>query len=154
MLVHWIWLATRPGLKDSVKADLVRRFLDPETVFFADSGSFADMENLTRENLDALADKDLRPAMGILEECRKAELRVLTYRDVGYPARLRNITDPPLVFYYKGRVPDFDAAPVIGVVGTRQASPYCLPPKSWDIRLPNAVALWYPAWRTASMPWP
>ena len=126
MLVHWIWLATRPGLKDSVKADLVRRFLDPETVFFADSGSFADMENLTRENLDALADKDLRPAMGILEECRKAELRVLTYRDVGYPARLRNITDPPLVFYYKGRVPDFDAAPVIGVVGTRQASPYGL----------------------------
>lgn len=124
MLVHWIWLATRPGLNDRVKAELVRRFQDPETIFFADSESFSGVEGLTPEGAAALKDKKLQPAEKILEACHRENLQILTFQDAAYPARLRNIPDPPLVFYYKGRLPDLDGTPVIGVVGTRQASPY------------------------------
>ena len=124
MLVHWIWLSTRPHVNDRVKVELVRRFQDPEAIFFADTGSFSDIEGLSVEGKAALADKDLKEAEKILRSCRQKNLSILTYQDAAYPARLKNIADPPLVFYYKGRLPDFDGSPLIGVVGTRKASAY------------------------------
>ncbi|MBO4939202.1 MAG: DNA-processing protein DprA [Oscillospiraceae bacterium] len=124
MLIHWIWLAARPSIHDRVKVELLRQFQDPEAVFYADGGSFDRIEGLTPEGKAALSDKDLRPAEKILDACDREDLRILTYADAAYPRRLQNITDPPLVFYYKGRLPDFDSQPVIGVVGTRKATAY------------------------------
>ncbi|MBE6979317.1 MAG: DNA-protecting protein DprA [Ruminococcaceae bacterium] len=126
MIVHWIWLATRQNLSDRLKVELVRHFQDPENVYFADGESYREIDGLTAEGAAALQDKDLSQANQILDDCDRAGLRILTYRDAAYPSRLKNISDPPLVFYYKGRLPDFDGQPLIGVVGTRGASPYGL----------------------------
>ena len=124
MLVHWIWLSTRPHISDRLKVELVRHFQDPEAIYFADADSFTQVEGLTPEAMAALADKNLTEAEKILRDCRRENLGILTYQDAAYPARLKNISDPPLVFYYKGRLPDFDGSPLIGVVGTRKASAY------------------------------
>ena len=124
MLVHWIWLSTRRSISDRVKAELVRHFQDPEVIYFADAETFSQIENLSDEGKAALADKNLTDAQKILRDCRRENLGILTYQDAAYPARLKNISDPPLVFYYKGRLPDFDGSPLIGVVGTRKASSY------------------------------
>ena len=124
MLIHWIWLAHRPGLSDRVKAGLLQHFRDPEDIFFADAGSFDHIEGLNEEAKTALQDKNLIPAEEILDACSREKLNVLTYRDAAYPVKLKNISDPPLVLYYKGRLPEFDANPVIAVVGTRKASAY------------------------------
>ncbi len=126
MLVHWIWLATRPGVHDRTKVELVRHFQDPEAVYFADRDSYLQISGMTEGTAEALSDKNLSPAEEILDTCRRGRLQILTYQDAAYPARLKNISDPPLVFYYKGTLPDFDASPLIGVVGTRQASAYGL----------------------------
>ena len=126
MIVHWIWLATRNAVSDRLKVELLHHFQDPENVYFADPDSYRQIEGLSLEGMEALKDKDLRPAEKILEDCRKEKLQILTYQDAAYPNRLKNISDPPLVFYYKGRLPDFDGLPLIGVVGTRGASPYGL----------------------------
>ena len=126
MIVHWIWLATRPSVSDRLKVELVRHFQDPENIYFADPDSYRSIEGLSPEALASLQDKDLTPAEQILEECHRCGLHILTYRDAAYPNRLKNISDPPLVFYYKGHLPEFDSMPLIGVVGTRNASPYGL----------------------------
>ena len=126
MLVHWLWLATRPDISDRLKVELVRHFEDPEQIYFADSEQYRVVEDLSPEGITALADKDLSRGEQILEECRQKNIRILTYRDAAYPQRLKNISDPPLVFYYKGQLPDFDGNPLIGVVGTRSASAYGL----------------------------
>ena len=126
MIVHWIWLATRPGISDRLKVELLHHFQDPENIYFADSDSYRQVEELSPEGLESLKDKNLHPAEKILEDCQREKLQILTYRDAAYPSRLKNISDPPLVFYYKGRLPDFDGMPLIGVVGTRGASPYGL----------------------------
>lgn len=126
MLVHWIWLATRPDINDTVKVEILRHFQDPEAAFFADEDSYSGIEGLAAEGIASLMDKNLRQAEEILRECERADLHILTWQDAAYPARLRNITDPPLVIYYKGRLPDFDGYPLIGVVGTRKASAYGL----------------------------
>ena len=124
MLVHWIWLSTRPHISDRLKVELVRHFQDPEAIYFADTASFSQVEGLSPEGMSALMDKNLAEAEKILRDCRRENLGILTYQDASYPARLKNISDPPLVFYYKGRLPDFDGSPLIGVVGTRSASAY------------------------------
>ena len=117
MLVHWIWLATRPSVSDRVKAALLERFGDPEDVFYADEQLYRRVDGLTEECIGALCDKNLRYAQQVLAECAGQDIHILTYRDAAYPARLKNISDPPLVLYYKGRLPDFDGQPLIGVVG-------------------------------------
>ena len=126
MLVHWIWLAHRPGLTDHMKAELLQHFSDPEDIYFADREAFAHIDGFTREMGQALADKDLSASEKILADTMKYKLHILTYRDVAYPKRLKHISDPPLVLYYKGTLPDFDSNPVIGVVGTRKCTPYGL----------------------------
>ena len=126
MLVHWIWLAHRPGVHDCMKAELLRHFSDPEDIYFADIDAFSHIEGLTKEAVMGLRDKDLTSSEKILADVMKYKLHVLTYRDVAYPRRLQHIPDPPLVLYYKGTLPDFDSNPVIGVVGTRQCTPYGL----------------------------
>ncbi len=126
MLVHWIWLAHRPGLTDYMKAELLRHFSDPEDIFFAQEDAFSHIEGLSGEALQGLSDKNLDAAEKTLADVMKYKLHILTYRDAAYPKRLTHISDPPLVLYYKGILPDFDSQPVIGVVGTRKCTPYGL----------------------------
>ena len=125
MLVHWIWFAHRPGLNDRDKMALLQHFRDPEDIYFADDGAF-DAIGLSEEAKTALREKNLTSGEEILEACDREKLHILTCQDAAYPARLKNIADPPTVLYYKGRLPDFDGSPVIGVVGTRKASAYGL----------------------------
>ena len=126
MLLHWIWLATRPGVNDRIKAEVLRHFQDPEDAYYADPAAYAMVEGMTEEAAEVLRDKDLKDAKAILETCENQNIGILTYRDTMYPNRLKNIADPPLVLYYKGKLPEFDALPVIAVVGTRDATPYGL----------------------------
>ena len=126
MLVHWIWFAHRPGLTDRMKRMLLQHFQDPEDIYFADSGAFDHVEGLSPEARESLLDRILTPAEETLEICQREKIHLLTFRDAVYPARLKNIPDPPVLLYYKGTLPDLDGSPVIGVVGTRKASAYGL----------------------------
>lgn len=126
MLAHWIWFAHRPGLGDRGKATLLQHFSGPEEIYFADHSAFEHIPGLTSEAKEALNDKDMTKAEETLELCRREKIHLLTFRDAAYPTRLKNIPDPPVLLYYKGQLPDFDAYPVIGVVGTRKASAYGL----------------------------
>ncbi|MBE6958518.1 MAG: DNA-protecting protein DprA [Ruminococcaceae bacterium] len=124
MLIHWIWLATRPDLSDRQKIAVLEAFRDPEEVFYAEQNSYSDVSGLTQAGAEALADKNLTAAREILDACVDMDIGICTYHDGAYPARLKNIADPPIVLYYKGKLAGLDSSPVIGVVGTRKASVY------------------------------
>ncbi len=124
MLLHWIWLATRPNLNEREKLMLLEQFQDPEDIFYADQTAFSQVEALTKDGFQALQDKNLKQAHAVLAECTRKNIHICTYADAAYPNRLKNIADPPLVLYYKGTLPNFDMAPVIGAVGTRGATAY------------------------------
>lgn len=126
MLIHWIWLAHCPGLTDLEKAALLRHFGDPEDIFYSSMEELCAAVNLHPEAVQALQEKDLTASEKILEQCSREKIRILTIQDAAYPERLKNIPDPPPVLYCKGVLPDLDAVPVIGVVGTRKASAYGL----------------------------
>ena len=120
MPVYWIWFAELRGISLWKKRQLLERFRDPEEIWLAEGKAFpADMAQ-------ALENKDLTRAREIETLCARQHIHVITYADRAYPERLRNIEDPPMVLYVKGHLPDWQAQPVIGVVGTRSASPYGL----------------------------
>ena len=126
MLIHWIWFATRTGMGDKLKSVLLSHFEDPEAIYFAPELEFERFEELGGSAVESLMDKDLTVCEEILQQCQDKKIHILTFRDAAYPNRLRNIPDPPMVLYYKGTLPPFDELPVIGVVGTRKATPYGL----------------------------
>lgn len=123
MLLYWIWLAEHPELTDQQKHILAQRFSDPEELFFAEENT---LSGLDPKIIKALENRDLTTAKTILRKCAQRQIELVCLSDREYPARLRNIPDPPLVLYYKGKLPDFDSQPVIAVVGTRKATPYGL----------------------------
>ena len=126
MRIHWIWLATRSGLSDHSRMTVLAHFGDAEDVYYAPDDAFADVPDLSEAAITSLRDKNLAEAEWIAEECNLKNIQILTWRDAAYPVRLKNISDPPVVLYYKGKLPDFDALPLIAVVGTRSASAYGL----------------------------
>ena len=126
MLLHWIWLATRPGMNDRIKAEVLRHFQDPEDAYYAAPEAYSMVDGMTEEAAASLRDKELKDARAILETCENQNIGILTFQDAMYPNRLKNIADPPIVLYYKGKLPEFDALPVIAVVGTRDATAYGL----------------------------
>ena len=126
MLIHWLWFATRTGMGDKTKSVLLSHFEDPEAIYFAPELEFERFEELGGSAVESLMDKDLTACEEILQQCQDKKIHILTFRDAAYPNRLKNIPDPPMVLYYKGTLPPFDDLPVIGVVGTRKATPYGL----------------------------
>lgn len=124
MLVHWIWLAHRPSVSDRLKQELLAHFREPEDIYYADNDAFDHIPGMTPEAKASLLERDLTRSEEILEVCHNKKIHLLTCRDAAYPARLKNISDPPALLYYKGVLPDLDANPVIGVVGARKASAY------------------------------
>lgn len=124
MLIHWIWLATREHMNDADKLAILSHFGNPEDIYFADVSAYAEVPNMTKQIADSLQDKDLHTAGDILRQCVDLGIHICTFNDGAYPAKLKNITDPPMVLYYVGHLPDLDGSPVIAAVGTRKASSY------------------------------
>ena len=123
MLIHWIWYARLSGLSLHRKQQLLEHFRDPEDIFHAEEGALL-AAGLTREQAEALEKKDLSEAKLIVSRCNNKGIGVMTWEDPEYPDRLRRISDAPLVLYYKGVLPCWNAVPVIGIVGTRSSSAY------------------------------
>ncbi len=121
-ITYWLWLATRCGARFGKR--LLERFGSPEAIWQADRQAFVDIPRLNKNRLDALMEKDLTVAEHIQADCLKQGIQILTLFDEAYPELLRNISDPPLVLYVRGTLPDFTDRLSISIVGTRNCTQY------------------------------
>lgn len=122
MRIHWLWLSRLPKLSAVLKRQLLSCFGNPEELYNADEQALKKVSFLKPEQSAQLLDKDLNDSYRLAEYCERKGIGFITLQDSSYPARLRALEDAPLVLYYKGRLPDFEQRPVIGIVGTRRAS--------------------------------
>lgn len=123
-LKYWLWLSTRKGLGTLNAVRVLEQFGTPEAVYFADEQAIGRIETLSYQGKLSLGDKNLSEAEAILGDCQRLGYRLLTLQDAEYPNRLRNIPDPPLVLYLRGKLPHVDEELVISMVGARRATPY------------------------------
>ena len=126
VLLYWLWFHLLTGLTVSQKRALLEYFHDPEQLYRATESAYRTAVQLPEEGYTALSDKELKNARALAAECSQKRIGIVTIGDSGYPARLRQIPDAPLVLYYRGRLPNWEAYPAIGIVGTRKASGYGL----------------------------
>lgn len=124
--MHWLWLASRGAVSPRVAARLLSSFGTVERIYAADRHALTQTEGLTKAQVDALCDKDTRLADRIAADCDRLGVTILAQTDAGYPDRLRQIADPPVVLYVRGALPDLDRVACVSVVGKRQASAYGL----------------------------
>lgn len=81
--------------------------------------------SLPRKISEALSDIDAvrKRAEEELEYAERHGITVLTPLDDGYPRRLKECDDAPLMLFYKGTA-DLNATHIINIVGTRHSTPY------------------------------
>ena len=119
----WLALALTQGLGPTRIKKLVEHFGRPDRVLHASLTELEATGMLAVSAQSIATGKSLDLAQ---QECAKASeagARVVSLSDVEYPARLKEIYDPPVVLYVRGNV-ELLAKPGIAVVGTRHPTPY------------------------------
>lgn len=66
----------------------------------------------------------LEEARKELDSINKYGISICSFEDTGFPFRLRQCPDTPLVFYYKGKLKSNEHT-YLAIVGTRKASDHC-----------------------------
>jgi DNA processing protein len=119
----WVALAMTPGLGPRLAGKLLTEFGTPAAVFNA---SLTALEAQRLPAAVAQAIHSRQPMSEAAKEVARAEAagcRLLTWDEPEYPARLREIYDPPPLLYVRGNAGLLNRH-MISIVGTRTPTPY------------------------------
>jgi DNA processing protein len=119
----WIALALTPGLGARTAGKLLSQFGTPDAVFSA-SLTALEAQQIPASVAQAIHSRQpMSAAAKEIAQVQAAGCRLLTWDEPEYPARLREIYDPPTILYTRGNI-DLLAKPVISIVGSRRPTPY------------------------------
>ncbi len=122
----WLELAEYLGPRSAAFRPLLDAFGTPEAIFAADESALREVlsEHASGTIRALLRRRKEKRAKEISLYCHRAGVRVLPYDHADYPTPFREISDPPVLVYCRGRLPDFDKFATVGVVGPRKADAY------------------------------
>ncbi len=123
-LVYWIWLSLACTPDTATFARLLESFDTAEEIYNATEYELRAAVGSKSSDCAALINKDLTRAEQIYKFCYTKGVGMLTYEDEEFPESLREIPTPPVMLYYRGRLPDFNKTFRCAVVGTRWLSEY------------------------------
>lgn len=123
-LQYLLWMTEVAGIAPQKGVQLLEVFGSAKAVWEASDKQISGCVKLEETEQKRLKNRSLATPNLILGRCRFQNIRILPIWDEDYPDRLRNIYDPPLVLYIRGRWPDFNRLPAVAVVGQRRATPY------------------------------
>jgi DNA processing protein len=121
--LHWLALKLVPGLGTRKASQLVDTFRVPEMIFRA---SRAELEacGLSGSVAQSIASGcTFEDAADQQQRMLNFGAHIIPIKDARYPSRLRDIFDPPVVLFARGRLELLDSV-MLGVVGTRRPSAY------------------------------
>ncbi len=102
---------------------LLKAFPNPAAIWLAE------LEELVAAGLDpAIAEefmswRETAPVEKITRELAEAGVQTSSINDSDYPKLLKEISDPPAIIFYRGKLPD-NSLPILSVVGTRRCTAY------------------------------
>ncbi len=121
--IGWLALALTPGLGARTAGKLLREFGSPDAIFNA-SLTALEGQRLPAAVAQALhSRRPLSDAAKELAQVQAAGCRLLTWDEPEYPARLREIYDPPPLLYVRGNIELLNRH-LISIVGARRPTPY------------------------------
>ncbi|MCP9464100.1 MAG: DNA-processing protein DprA [Nitrospira sp.] len=124
-LAAWLTLQATEGIGDRTLIKLVQRFGSPQAVLAADVAQLigAGCSKTVAESLRRDPTLDHRRAID--RQCaiiERLNIRVCSFMDPAYPARLKAIADPPPLLYVTGDWP-MSVEAAVAIVGSRRATP-------------------------------
>ncbi len=123
-LQYLIWLAEVAALSPAKAVKLLEAFGTAKAVWETGLERLEKTVKLEESEKKRLQNRSLALPNQILGRCDLHHVQLLPITAPEYPDRLRNIYDPPLILYARGKLPDLNALPAIAVVGQRKATPY------------------------------
>jgi DNA processing protein len=120
---YWLALALTQGLGPTRIKKLIEHYGTADRIFTAT------LTELEATGMQAVSAQSIATGKSLelaQEECGKAAeagARIISLSDPEYPARLKEIYDPPVILFVKGSV-EVLAQPGIAMVGTRHPTPY------------------------------
>jgi DNA processing protein len=123
--LHWLALRMVPGLGTVGTIRLLEKLKSPNAIFRA-SPSELETAGLSPSQARNIASGcSFDDAVDQQQKMLDFGAQLITFYDARYPARLREIFDPPLLLFASGKT-ELLSAHSIAVVGTRRPSPYGL----------------------------
>jgi DNA processing protein len=123
--LYWLALKLVPGLGARTSAKLLDRFRTPQAIFRA-SRSELEAAGMSGAIAQSLASGcTFEDAAAQQEKMLETGTVLVTMGDPRYPPALREIFDPPVLLFARGRVELLQSL-MLGVVGTRRPTPYGL----------------------------
>ncbi len=121
--LHWLALRLVPGLGTTGALKLLRRLESPQNVFRSSVSELEAAGLSPGQARNVASGCSFEDAADQQERLRRAGAQLISLHDRRYPQHLREIFDPPLVFFAIGDV-ELMKSHAIAVVGTRRPTPY------------------------------
>lgn len=123
--LHWLALRLVPGLGTRNAGKLIERFRSPQAILRA-SRTELEAAGISGGVAQSIASGcSFDEALDQQALMRTSDTAAIPISDPRYPALLREIFDPPVVLFVRGRVELLNSL-MFGVVGTRRPTPYGL----------------------------
>lgn len=121
--LHWLALRMVPGLGPIGGLRLLEKLGSPQAIFRASATELEASGLSPAQARNVASGCSFDDAVDQQQRLLNAGAELISYQDERYPQRLREIFDPPLMLFAKGRI-ELLKAHCIAVVGTRRPSPY------------------------------
>jgi DNA processing protein len=121
--LHWLALKMVPGLGTRTAVKLIERFRSPHAVLRA-SRSELEAGGIAGTVAQSISSGcSFEDAVVQQHKMRENGAELIALPDERYPGRLREIFDPPLALFVRGRI-ELLGSLMLAVVGTRRPTPY------------------------------
>jgi DNA processing protein len=124
-VLHWLALRLVPGLGTVGSLKLLEKLKSPQAVFRASASELEGAGMSPAQARNIASGCSFEDAVDQQQKMLNAGAELISLQDQRYPRRLREIFDPPIVLFALGRT-ELMPTPSIGVVGTRNPTPYGL----------------------------
>lgn len=122
--LHQIALTFLKSIGHGLGKVLVSHLGSAEAVFHTSAAKMLNMPGIGEKTVRELNfGEALQRAAEELKFIEKNNIKVLFYTDAGYPKRLKNCIDAPILLYSKGNA-NLNARKIVSIVGTRNATDY------------------------------
>jgi DNA processing protein len=122
-VLHWLALRLVPGLGTVGSLKLLEKLKSPQAVFRASASELEGAGMSPAQARNIASGCSFEDAVDQQQKMINAGAQLISIHDERYPLRLREIFDPPIVLFAIGRT-ELMPTPSIGVVGTRNPTPY------------------------------
>lgn len=125
ILLPWVWFSQLKGIPPRKRWELLRCFSDPVNLWHASAEELQSTGIVNAYGIGEIIGKRAREeAERNLENARRQRISVVRYIDPQYPTHLKDIYNPPVILYVKGKLNGNERC--MAVVGSRKATEYGL----------------------------